>query len=70
MTDLFSVGTPVGVTELIIVFRIQKTRRYYITFFLFYRYRCTRRYYWTYTSFTDTEVLVGTAELNQIQEYP
>ena len=60
ITDLCAFRTPVGVTELMLMLRSLNlfggTRRYH-------------RDYGTYTYLTDTGVLVGTTELDQIQEY-
>ena len=72
ITDVCSFGTPVGVTELILIqnlylflyFGYGSTRRYYRTFYL---YKSTHRYFRTYTY---TEVPVGTIELLLIQRYP
>ena len=75
LTDLILV-----LQNLFLYFGYGSTRRYYRTFYWYqctrrcYRtdslYGGTRRYHWTYTYLTDTGVLVGTTELDQIQKYP
>ena len=60
ITDLFSVGTPVGVTELILIQNL-------------YLYGSTCKYYKTYTGLSDTRVPLGTTGLIlilPIREYP
>ena len=59
-----------GTIGLILILPIREYPWVPLDLYLFYRYGSTRGYYRTYTYFTDTRVLVGATELNQIQEYP
>ena len=61
ITGLYSFGTPVGVTELILIFRI---------LFLYYRaYTCTKVLVGA-THIHYTEVPIGTTEILLVQKYP
>ena len=54
-------GTPVGVTDLILIQNLYLFRYLYLYGLMFIQ--DSRRSYRTYTNLTDAEVLVGTTEL-------
>ena len=75
ITDLCSLGTPVGVTKFILVFRILflSYKAYTYLTDLILALRNMYLSYRSYTCFTDTGVPVGTTELIlslPIREYP